>query len=266
LGHYLWHPALVGRLVVQLFFKSQLTSEAGPLLLRGKMFLGNIQNITHVSDWFNFNWFGGSGHSEGVGFILPQPLEFLRNFQDLQFLDSVPQLQQYLLDKLPSLSHCIIGATPGGLGETSAVACILVALYLFYRGYLNWQQPVVFLVAAYLAALLLPIRVEHPDITSHTVYWPIIAENIAAGFTLANFHLFTGSLLFSACIISTDMTSRPITIRGQVIFAAGAGLLAMIFRLYTPIAIPSYAAILALNSFIPTIDRYTRPYSRRGLY
>jgi Na+-translocating ferredoxin:NAD+ oxidoreductase subunit D len=266
LGHYLWHPALIGRLIVQLFFKNQISPETGPLLLPAKMFTGNIKDITTATDWFSFNWFAGSKISDAAGYLLPQPLEPLRNFSDLHFLDTIPQFQQYLLDKLPSLSHCVIGAVPGPLGETSAIAVILVGLYLFYRGYLNWQFSLTFLAAAYLAALLLPIRVDHPDISIHFIYWPVIAENPAAGFTLANYQLFNGSLLFCACIIGADMTSRPITIRGQILFAAATGLLAMIFRLYTPIAIPSYAAILAMNSFVPTIDRFTRPHARPSRY
>ena len=265
LGHYLWHPALIGRLVVQLLFQNQFTSESGPLLLPETMFTGNIKTITTSADWFSFNWFRSYG-SDTAGCLLPQPLELLRNFPDLQFLDAIPQFQQYLLQKLPPLSHLVIGASPGPLGETSAIALILVGLYLFYRGYLNWQFSLTLLAAAYLAALLLPIRVVQSDLSMHYIYWPVIAENPAAGFTLANYQLFSGSLLFCACIIGADMTCRPITSRGQVCFAAAAGLLAMVFRLYTPIAIPSYAALLAMYCFVPTIDRFTRPHARPSRY
>ena len=46
---------------------------------------------------------------------------------------------------------------------------------------------------------------------------------------------------------------------GQVIFGAACGSLAMLLRLYVNTPIPSYMAVLAMNTFVPLIDAAWRP-------
>jgi len=263
LGHYLWHPALVGRLIVQMFFHDQLSGRFGPVLARQNIFFGDIN--AHAAEplkWFDINWFRTLAPAGTESFLLPHPLAALHEFADLEFVDSVAQMGQYFLNHLPSLAHCIVGAIPGHLGETCSIVLILVALFYFYRGYIHWQLPVVFLASAYVSAMLLPIVVDHPDKGDAAVLFPIAAQNLAVGFTYVNYQFFSGSLLLGACIIAADMTARPVTITGQILFAAGAGLFTMAFRLYTPIAIPCYTAILLMNTLVPSIDRVTRPRLR----
>ncbi len=172
-------------------------------------------------------------------------------------------MSRYLLDHLPSLEHCVLGATPGGIGETCSVVLILVGLFFMYRGYVPWKLPAVFLGAAYLSAMLLPIMVENPQRGGNMILFPFLAGGPAVGLTYVHYQIFSGGLILGAMVLAGDMTSRPITTRGQVVFAAGAGSLTMIFRLYTPMAIPCYAAILVMNSLTSTIDRLTRPRGRR---
>lgn len=257
LGHYIWHPALVGRVIVQLFFNHQLSQPAGQLLSRQHIIFGNAADATELAHWLHFDWFTSPLATNAL--LAPMPLEALRHMKDLQFADQVPQLSQYLWQHLPSLQHFVLGAVPGGLGTTSAAVIILVGFFFIYRGYLNWQLPVVFLAAAYCSAMLLPIVLEPTVTPRQVVHLPIIAESFAVGLTYANYHLFVGGLLFAAFILAADMTSRPITLRGQIIFAAAAGLGAIVLRLYSPVPIPTYAALLAMNAAIPTIDRFTRP-------
>ena len=264
MGHYLWHPAIIGRVVVELFFHDQVSAPTGPLLDRAHMFFGNVNGVMEKTcDWFKVSWFSQLASAGSSGFILPRPIEALRNFGDLQFGENGPEMGRYLLAKLPSLEHCLVGAVPGGIGETCTAALILAGLYLVYRGYVHWQLPVSFVISALVGAMLLPILVEQNRTQENVVIWPILAENRAVGFTYVNYQLFSGALLLGACILATDMTCRPITTTGQIVFAGGAGLIAMIFRLYTPIAIPVYAAILVMNTLVPTIDRLTRPRGPR---
>ncbi len=216
LGRYRWHPALVGRLAVQLLFNEQIAA-----------------SIT--------------------------PLRALCHWSDLRFVDSVPQLSLYLYDKLPSLQQCQWSAVPGGLGESCRVLLILVGLYFIYRGYLHWQLPLMFIVSAYAAAAFFPIIVEQPGLPTRLIYNPLLAESLSVGFTYINYHLFTGGLILTACIMTADMTSRPLTVRGQIYFAVGAGLLTIAVRLYCPavlseylIPISAYTALLVVNTLVPT--------------
>ncbi len=211
LGKYWWHPVLIGRFTLELFFASQLA--------------------------------------------FTQPLDALRQFDGLAFVDSVPQLSQYLLEHLPALELCMIGQVPGGIGQTSGLILILVGLFFIYRGYLNWQLPLTFIACACIAAAVFPVKIPADN---EFVYLPIIAQGLEVGLTYINYHLFTGGLLLTAFVFSSDMTSRPITLRGQIIFAAAAGILTITLRLYSPIPMPCYAALLTVNTLRPIIDRLTR--------
>jgi len=214
LGRYRWHPALVGRLVVQLLFNEQIAA-----------------SVT--------------------------PLQALCNWGDLRFVGSVPQLGIYLYDKLPSLQQCQWSAVPGGLGESCRVLLILIGLYFIYRGYLHWQLPLMFIVSTYAAAAFFPIIVEQPGLPDRLIYFPLLAESLSIGFTYINYHLFTGGLILTACIMTADMTSRPLTVRGQIYFAIGAGLLTVAVRLYCPAVlsayltpISAYIALFVMNTLV----------------
>ena len=53
LGHYVWHPALVGRLVVQIFYSGVLSRNTGPLLSRNRIFLGDVNEVgKEAATWF----------------------------------------------------------------------------------------------------------------------------------------------------------------------------------------------------------------------
>jgi len=212
LGRYRWHPALVGRLVVQLLFHEQIAAAV-------------------------------------------TSLQALCNWGDLRFVGSVPQLGLYLYDKLPSLQQCQWAAAGGGLGESCRVLLILIGLYFIYRGYLHWQLPLMFIVSACAAAAFFPIIVEQPGLPDHLIYFPLFAENLSIGFTYINYHLFTGGLILTAFIMTADMTSRPLTVRGQIYFAVSAGLLTIAVRLYCPAVlsayltpISAYIALLIMNT------------------
>jgi len=265
LGHYVWHPALVGRLVVQIFFSGALSRNTGPLLSRNRIFLGDINEVgKETASWFHVDWFQSIPPPQHDGWIISRPVEALRIFDEMQCKESAGRMSRYLLDHLPSLEHCVLGATPGGIGETCAVVLILVGLFFIYRGYVAWKLPAVFLGAAYLAAMLLPIVVESPQTGDGTmILFPFLSGGPAVGLTYVHYQIFSGGLLLGATILAGDMTSRPITTRGQVVFASGAGILTMIFRLYTPMAIPCYAGILVMNSLTSTLDRFSRPRGRR---
>jgi Na+-translocating ferredoxin:NAD+ oxidoreductase subunit D len=225
IGNYLWHPVLIGQVIIQLFFHRQLAGAASQIA-------GTFANI---------------------------PSEALRRLAPLNIVDSVPQLGRYLTDHLPTLQQYILGYHAGPIGQACAPVLILVGIYFIYRGYLHWQLPLIFVSAAYIAAAILPVIAIEPNTSTPLfIVWPLVAENIESGFTYINYHLFSGGLLMGALILSADTTARPITIYGQMIFAVGAGILTMVFSLYSNIPIPCYAALLTMAIFTPALDRITR--------
>jgi Na+-translocating ferredoxin:NAD+ oxidoreductase subunit D len=260
LGRYIWNPALIGRLIVQLFFHDTLSSPHGALLARPYLFFGDMGRASSTpTPWYQCNWFSDIPPLGQNAWLLEKPLDILRQMTHTQTGQSPFDLAQFMLERLPDLKLCILGAAPGGLGETCAAALILAGVYLVYRGYMHWQLPVFFLLSAWLIAGLLPLPLGTPRNDTTVLWFPFAAGRFAQALTYMNYHLFSGELLFAACLIMTDMTSRPITARGQAFFGIAAGVLTIIFTLYTPIFLPCYAAILAVSTFTPTLDRLTRP-------
>jgi electron transport complex protein RnfD len=128
-----------------------------------------------------------------------------------------------------------IGHVGGSLGETSALALLLGAAYLIYKGYINWRIPAGILGSVFILNLLFG------------------ADPI--------FHLFAGSLMIGAFYMATDMVTSPVTKTGRWIFGIGIGLLVVIIRLWGGYPEGVMYAILLMNTAVPLIDRYTKPRS-----
>jgi electron transport complex protein RnfD len=84
--------------------------------------------------------------------------------------------------------------------------------------------------------------------------WPLLREGLDVGFTYVNYQILSGGVLLAAFFLATEMTSRPITGGGQVIFGILGGAAAMLLKLYFDTAIPAYLAVLIANTATPTID------------
>ena len=128
-----------------------------------------------------------------------------------------------------------IGHIGGSLGETSALAILLGAAYLIYKGYINWRIPVGILGTV----VILTVIFGHDPI----------------------FHLFSGGLMIGAFFMATDMVTSPVTKIGRWIFGFGVGLLVVLIRLWGGYPEGVMYAILLMNTGVPLIDRYTRPRS-----
>jgi len=169
---------------VQIFFSGALARNTGPLLSRNRIFLGDVNEVAkEAASWFRVDWFQTTPPPQHDGWNLLKPVDALRVFDEMQFKESVGQMSRYLLDHLPSLEHCVLGASPGGIGETCSVVLILVGLFFMYRGYVPWKLPAVFLGAAYLSAMLLPIAVENPQTGGGVIQVPFLVGGLAVGLT-----------------------------------------------------------------------------------
>lgn len=136
-------------------------------------------------------------------------------------------------DKLEMYKSLLLGTRSGSMGETSALLLILGGAYLIYRGYINWQVPV-FMIG--------------------TVG---ILTGAFGGDPLLN--MMSGGLILGAFFMATDMVTIPITIKGQIIFAVGAGALTVLIRLLGGYPEGVCYAILLMNSVTPLIDRLIKP-------
>ncbi len=141
------------------------------------------------------------------------------------------------------LGELILGRIPGCIGETSAVALLLGGIYLIAKRYVDWRLPVSYIGTVAVLVLLLPAK---------------SGGDLGALFTML-VHLFSGGLFLGAFFMATDMVTSPMTSRGQIVFGMGCGLLTVVIRLYGGYPEGVCYAILIMNTFVPLIDRTTRP-------
>lgn len=265
-GHFLWQPALVGRLAVAVLFASTLNPPTWPLLAREHIVTGDIENTRRIEQYDG--WREQQAPPEAHGFRLPHPAETIRRItlaEEPQFTaiaytrSEIPRAKPALLMQLPPISDFLYGARPGGIGETAALVILVAGLYLIYRNYVKWQLPFLIVVSAWIVAAIAPIQLAGPNDTVEWVWWPLFHEGKDVGFTYANYQILSGQIVLAAFLLATEMTTRPVTAGGQALFGVGVGTVAMLLQLYTTTPIPAYLAVLAMNTFSPLIDTLWRP-------
>ena len=155
-------------------------------------------------------------------------------------LQGYEKLVEHFGDKVTMYKSMFFGLRGGSMGETSAVLLIVGGLYLIYRGYIKWQVPVIMIGTVGV---------------------------LTAAFGGDPFmHMMSGGLILGAFFMATDMVTIPITLKGQVIFAVGAGALTVLIRLQGGYPEGVCYAILLMNCVTPLIDRLVKPvkYGTRG--
>ncbi|MEZ4508349.1 MAG: RnfABCDGE type electron transport complex subunit D [Eubacteriales bacterium] len=133
---------------------------------------------------------------------------------------------------LPSMLDLFIGRIPGCIGEVSKLAILLGLLYLLIRKTITWHIPVTMLA------------------TFMLLTW------IFGGDPLQG--VLTGSVLFGAVFMATDYVTCPMTHKGQMVYAAGIGLIIALIRAYGGYPEGTMYAILIMNLLTPLIDRIMR--------
>jgi electron transport complex protein RnfD len=138
------------------------------------------------------------------------------------------------------LWHPFIGTIGGCIGETSAIALLVGAGFLLYRGYITWQIPVTFVGTVFILSGL---------------FWLINPDQYVDPL----FHILTGGLMLGAFYMATDMVTSPVTNRGMMVFGAGCGVITIVIRLFGGYPEGVSYSILLMNAATPLIDRYMRP-------
>lgn len=123
----------------------------------------------------------------------------------------------------------LIGRIPGSVGEVCKVAILLGLAYLLIRKTITWHIPVTMIATFMLCSLLFGKD-------------PIEA-------------VLTGSVLFGAVFMATDYVTSPMTGLGQIIYAAGAGLIIALIRSFGGYPEGTTYGILLMNLLTPLIDR-----------
>ena len=145
------------------------------------------------------------------------------------------QLKAGYLDA--SLGELMLGQCGGTIGETCAIALIIGGVYLLYKHVISWKIPVIYIATV---AILFGV------IGRHGVRMPL--QEIMAG-----------GVMLGGIFMATDYASSPVTPKGQIIFAVGAGLITYLIRTFGGYPEGVSYSILIMNCCVPLIERFTEP-------
>lgn len=150
--------------------------------------------------------------------------------------EGITKLIEIFGDKLNLYIQLLVGHRAGSIGETSVIALLIGAAFLFYRGYISWHIPISFLA------------------TSAFIAWVFGAKgSLFAGDPII--HLLSGGMILGAFFMATDYVTCPSVKKGQILFGIGCGFLTMLIRLKGGYPEGVMFAILIMNCFSPLIDR-----------
>lgn len=136
-------------------------------------------------------------------------------------------------------TNALVGNIGGCIGEVSALAIIIGAIYLFYKKIITWHIP-----TAYLG-------------TSFILFFIFGRSGLFTGLPI--YELLLGGILLGSFFMATDYASSPITPKGKIIFGVGCGILTVVIRVHGGYPEGVSYSILLMNLCVPLIDRYTRP-------
>ncbi|MEF9895514.1 MAG: RnfABCDGE type electron transport complex subunit D [Clostridia bacterium] len=125
-----------------------------------------------------------------------------------------------------------MGMIPGSIGEVSKLMILVGFAYLLITRTIKWHIPVIMVGTTFLAT------------------WAFGGEPVSA--------ILSGGLMFGAVFMATDYTTSPMTIKGQIIYAFGCGLIVAIIRTFGNYPEGVTYAILLMNIVTPLIDKYIR--------
>ena len=141
-----------------------------------------------------------------------------------------------------SLVDAFFGFIPGSMGETSAFACLLGAIFLVMTGVGSWR----IMLGVLIGSMGLATVLNSVESTSNAMYQitPL-------------WHLCTGGLAFGLVFMATDPVSAAMTDKGRWIYGILIGMMAITVRVLNP-AFPEgiMLAILLGNVFAPVIDYF----------
>jgi len=164
------------------------------------------------------------------------PLEAVKLLQKLPNFD--------VLDLQSAFGPLFWGNVGGTIGETSVFALLIGGIYLIYKQIINPMVPLIYIGGVFLL---------------YWVFGGVGFSFTADALTIPTFQILSGGIFLGAFFMLTDMTTTPITAKGQAIFAAGCAVLTFIIRKYGGYPEGCSYSILLMNLLTPLIDRYVKP-------
>ena len=142
-------------------------------------------------------------------------------------------------DGLPAyftVKSLFMGYIPGCIGEISTFAILIGGAYLLMRNVISWRIPVSFIGTVAILTLIF----------GH--------EGFGNGEWML-YNIFSGSMMFGAFFMATDYATSPVTLKGQLLYGAGCGILTVLIRYFGGFPEGTTYAILIMNLCTWAIDK-----------
>lgn len=137
------------------------------------------------------------------------------------------------------LGSLFLGNVQGTIGETSALAILIGAIFLLVMKVIDLRIPL-----TYIGSFAL---------------FTIIFGGKEFDLTYVFCQIFAGGLMLGAWFMATDYVTTPITKKGQLVYGVILGILTGLFRIFGASAEGVSYAIIFGNLLIPIIERFTVP-------
>lgn len=137
------------------------------------------------------------------------------------------------------LMKMFIGNIGGTIGETSALALLMGAIYLLSRKVISLTIPMTYILTTVVFVILFG------------------GQGFDTNFILG--HVLGGGLLLGAFFMATDYVTSPTTLKGQIVFGIFLGLMTGIFRILSKSSEGVSYAIIIGNMIVPLINQGTLP-------
>ncbi len=147
------------------------------------------------------------------------------------------QLSMGSFSELPDITNTLFGSVSGCIGETSAIAILIGAVYLVMRKVISPLVP-----ALYAASIFVLTMIFH----SFDLYFSTYA-------------VISGGVLLGGVFMLTDYSSSPISKKGKIIFALGAGIITFVIREFGAYTEGVMFSVLLMNIAMPLIENYSSP-------
>jgi NQR2, RnfD, RnfE family len=165
-------------------------------------------------------------------------------------------LQMLLRDQMPPLEDLILGGQPGPIGISSAIAVIMGGLLLLYRGLIDYRIPLLAVIAAYIALLVLPVPVVITDTGTQWHWLAFRPEYLGwpVAITFVNYEMLASPLLFVVFFLATSPQLHPSSGIATAFYAILLGLLCAPAQLYGSVDVAPYIALFLACMITPTLD------------
>jgi electron transport complex protein RnfD len=256
LGGSYTHPVLVSYLLVAACFPTAMVSNR--ILTRDHLLWGELMRSSSADRPATSESWIARKHNEKDAELAEPAAGALSRYtsgRERPVRQWLP-LSGLLRDAMPPLEDFIIAGQPGAIGTSSVVAVIIGGLFLMYRGLIDFRIPLLSIVTAYGAMLVLPI----PSVIAGLPQWHWLAFRQpdigwSVDITFVNYEIMASPLIFTAFFLASAPMVRPMTGPGRAVFAVLLGLAAAAAQLYVSVADGPYLALLIISLLTPGIDR-----------